>query len=47
MTGNTQDSVWSCGQVIGIIDDIPTCAELVTRMVDEASTVIHSRLAHM
>jgi len=35
-SGNTQDSVWSCGQSIGLIHDIPTCKELINRMVSEA-----------
>eukprot|EP01065_Artemidia_motanka_P029447 TRINITY_DN35558_c0_g1_i1.p1 TRINITY_DN35558_c0_g1~~TRINITY_DN35558_c0_g1_i1.p1 ORF type:complete len:353 (+),score=111.75 TRINITY_DN35558_c0_g1_i1:66-1061(+) len=35
-TGNAQDSVWSCGQSVGLIEDIPTCRELVQRLTDEA-----------
>merc|ERR1712232_312199 len=46
-TGNTQDSVWSCGQVMGLIDDVPTCQELVGRMIAEASSVISGRLGGM
>jgi nitronate monooxygenase len=34
-TGAVQDGVVSAGQVIGLIDDIPTCAELIQRMVKE------------
>jgi len=41
-TGDTQDSVWSCGPVIGLIDDVPTCKELIDRMVKEAETIIRS-----
>jgi len=34
-TGDTESSVWSCGQSIGLIEDVPTCAELVqTIMAD-------------
>lgn len=29
----SQDSVWSAGIVMGLIDDIPTCHELLERMV--------------
>ncbi len=36
--------VWA-GQVQGLIHDIPTCAELVGRIVAEAEAIIHSRLA--
>jgi len=46
-TGDTQDSVWSCGPVIGLIDDVPTCKVLLQRMVDEAESSIksmHSKL---
>lgn len=35
--------VWA-GQVQGLIRDIPTCAELLARMVAEAETIIRSRL---
>merc|ERR1711959_50472 len=35
-TGNTQDSVWSCGQSIGLIDDVPTCQALLESIVAEA-----------
>jgi len=35
-TGDTQDAMWSCSQSIGLISDIPTCHELLRRMVAEA-----------
>lgn len=34
-TGEVNDGVVSAGQVIGLIDDVPTCAELIQRMVKE------------
>ena len=43
-TGNTEDSCWSCGVVMGLIDDVPTCKELVARIVAEAEDVIQNRL---
>jgi len=43
-TGNNQDSVWSCGQVMSLIDDIPTCKALIDRIITEAHTTIGSRL---
>jgi nitronate monooxygenase len=39
-TGDTQSSVWSAGVVMGLIDDVPSCAELLERMVAEAEVVI-------
>ena len=32
-TGDTENSVWSCGPVMALIDDTPTCKELIDRMV--------------
>jgi nitronate monooxygenase len=43
-TGDTEHSVWSCGVVMGLIDDIPTCKELIERMVREAESIIQERL---
>jgi len=36
---------WSCGMVAGLIHDIPTCRELVERIVGEAEDIITGRLA--
>lgn len=36
--------IWSAGQTIGLIHDIPTCEELVNRMVAQAIQA-HSRLS--
>merc|ERR1712187_273798 len=43
-TGDIGSSVWSCGQSIGLIDDIPSCAELIERVVLEAEDIIKNRL---
>ena len=32
-------------QVIGLINDIPTCEDLITRMVNEAKQTLADRLA--
>jgi NAD(P)H-dependent flavin oxidoreductase YrpB (nitropropane dioxygenase family) len=32
--------ITASGQVVGLIDDLPTCAELIERIVREASEVI-------
>jgi len=43
-TGDTESSVWSAGIVMGLIDDIPTCKELIEGMVSEAADIITNRL---
>lgn len=43
--GEINDGIWTAGQVMGLIDDIPTCAELIERMVREAKATLQSRLA--
>lgn len=43
--GDLDAGIWSAGQSQGLIDDIPTCAELVRRMIDEAESIIRDRLA--
>ena len=35
---------WSCGMVAGLIDDIPTCRELIDRIMAEAEDIINQRL---
>ena len=42
--GNMDAGAWSCGMVAGLIHDIPTCQELVDRIMGEADTIIKSRL---
>jgi nitronate monooxygenase len=46
-TGDPDHGIWSAGMVQGLIHDIPSCAELVSRMVAEAETIIGERLARM
>ncbi|MCP4006668.1 MAG: nitronate monooxygenase [bacterium] len=36
---------WSCGMVAGLISDIPTCKELIDRIMAEAEEIIQKRLA--
>jgi len=36
---------WSCGMVAGLVYDIPTVQELMDRIMSEADTLIHKRLA--
>ena len=35
--GDTDAGVLASGQVVGVIDDLPTCEELVDRVVTEAA----------
>jgi len=35
---------WSCGMVVGLINDIPTVKELVDRIMAEAERIIRQRL---
>ncbi|CAO3630292.1 unnamed protein product [Cunninghamella echinulata] len=46
-TGDPEFGVWTAGQVVGIIYDIPTCQVLVTRIVKEAEDIITKRLNSM
>jgi hypothetical protein len=41
INGDKDFGVWTAGQTIGLINDIPTCKVLVQRMVKEASTIIN------
>ena len=43
--GTMDAGAWSCGMVAGLIDDIPTCKELIDRIMKEATEIIHQRLA--
>ncbi|MEV7994121.1 nitronate monooxygenase [Streptomyces sp. NPDC086077] len=40
--GRTDLGVMASGQVAGVIDDLPSCAELVERITEEAETVLKS-----
>jgi len=42
LDGRTDFGVMASGQVVGRIDDIPTCAELIERIAREASEIIRS-----
>ena len=46
-TGDPEFGIWSAGMVQGLIHDIPTCAELVSRIVREAEAIIAQRLSRM
>jgi nitronate monooxygenase len=42
--GEMDAGAWSCGMVAGLIHDIPTCKELIDRIMNEAETIIRQRL---
>ncbi len=45
--GDMESGVWSCGMVAGLVHDIPTCKELLDRVVSEARQIIENRLTAM
>jgi len=45
--GELNAGIWSAGQTQALIHDIPTCAELVSRIMREAEAIIRGRLAAM
>jgi len=47
MDGDVDAGVWSCGMVAGLIHDIPTCKELIERIMTESEALIRNRLAGM
>ncbi|WP_421842952.1 NAD(P)H-dependent flavin oxidoreductase [Marinobacter algicola] len=42
--GKMDEAAWSCGMVAGLIHDIPSCEELIGRIMDEADSIIRQRL---
>ncbi|MDH3737807.1 MAG: nitronate monooxygenase family protein [Alphaproteobacteria bacterium] len=47
LDGDMDAGAWSCGMVAGLIDDIPTCQELIDRIMAEAEVLVRQRLASM
>lgn len=43
-TGNVDEGIWSAGIVMGLIDDVPTCQELIDSIVKEAVETIEGRI---
>jgi len=43
--GDMDVGAWSCGMVAGLIHAIPTCKELIDRIMSEADKIINDRLA--
>lgn len=45
MEGEMEVGAWSCGMVAGLINDIPTCEELINRIMNGANDIISKRLS--
>jgi NAD(P)H-dependent flavin oxidoreductase YrpB (nitropropane dioxygenase family) len=45
--GEMDAGAWSCGMVAGLINDVPTVATLMDRIMAEASEIIQARLSPM
>lgn len=43
--GELNAGAWSCGLAVGLIHDVPTCRDLINRIVSEAETVVRQSLA--
>jgi nitronate monooxygenase len=44
LEGEMDIGAWSCGMVAGLIHDIPSCQELIDRIMSEADVIISQRL---
>jgi NAD(P)H-dependent flavin oxidoreductase YrpB (nitropropane dioxygenase family) len=47
LEGQMDAGAWSCGMVAGLVRDVPTCKELIERIMAEAEGIIRARLAGM
>ena len=45
--GEMDSGAWSCGMVAGLINDVPSCEELIERIMREADMLINERLGRM
>ena len=43
-TGNVDDGVWSAGPVMGLIDNVVPCQDLLEEIVQEAEDIIRGRM---
>jgi nitronate monooxygenase len=41
--GEMEAGVWSCGMVVGLINDIPSCKDLIERTMAEAKLILDQR----
>jgi nitronate monooxygenase len=42
--GDLDAGAWSCGMVAGLINDVPTCKELIDRIMSQAESLVRQRL---
>lgn len=42
--GKMDEAAWSCGMVAGLIHDIPSCDELISRIMADAESIVRERL---
>lgn len=47
ISGDTDHGIWTAGMVQGLIDDVPTVAELIDRIMAQAEALISKRLVAM
>lgn len=45
--GDVDGGLWTAGQTQGLIHDVPTCAELIQGMMEDAADIVTERLAGM
>ncbi len=45
--GVMDEGAWSCGMVAGLINDVPSCKELIDTIMNDAHSIIHKRLAKL
>ena len=45
--GDMDAGAWSCGMVAGLVHDVPSCQELIDRIMAEAGQIIRQRLEGM
>lgn len=45
--GDLDAGAWSCGMVAGLIHDVPTCKELIDRIMAQADQIIRGRLLRL
>jgi nitronate monooxygenase len=42
--GRMDEAAWSCGMVAGLIHDVPSCDELIQRIMSETEFIVRERL---
>ena len=42
--GDMDAGAWSCGMTVGLIHDVPSCKDLIDRIMADAERIIRQRL---